>query len=338
MTAHQKYYRYAEPILSGMVDNLSKRSLDTNPRFLVSELYFVRKHLRAHSDLKDGYVKLVQDGKFEVVNGAYAMHDTGTSYFDDILTIYTYGRKFSIEQLNFVPRQGWLVDSFGISTSTLRLLSEMGYEVVTANRIPVYAMRELINHNSLQFMWNIPSRPELKIMVHIITRSYVPPGPLDLDGCDGFNINGAPRYNILDESFNLDSKMEELITVLRRMCRGYPTSQNLFSYGADYSFTNFGLSYSMIDTIVIFSKCNGLTGRYQDKVEFRVGDLDDYFNAVKIKIALDTRKEKLAQTMEYLRNQLSLKISSKMLRIISTSRQWLNNSLDHLDLSITIWQ
>jgi hypothetical protein len=60
-----------------------------------------------------------------------------------------------------------------------------------------------------------------------------------------------------------------------------PPDQSLFSYGADYSFTNFGLSYSMIDTIVIFSKCNGLTGRYQDKVEFRVANLNEYFDAVK---------------------------------------------------------
>jgi hypothetical protein len=47
----------------------------------------------------------------------------------------------------------------------------------------------------------------------------------------------------------------------------------------------------MIDTIVIFSKCNGLTGRYQDKVEFRVANLNEYFDAVKFD--LERKQEQL---------------------------------------------
>jgi len=89
----------------------------------------------------------------------------------------------------------------------------------------------------------------------------------------------------------LDAKIEELVYNLKRISRGYPTNQNLFSYGADYSFTDFALSYSLIDSIVIYTKCNGLTGRFYDKVEFRVSTLSEYYDAVQKTLSENVIKE-----------------------------------------------
>jgi hypothetical protein len=100
------YQRYAQPIYFGMEEFMLRDARAKDKRFLLAEMYFVREHFSQFEGAKGGVREAVASGRVEVVNGAYAMHDTGTSYFDDILTIYTYGRKFSIEQLGVHPSPG----------------------------------------------------------------------------------------------------------------------------------------------------------------------------------------------------------------------------------------
>mmetsp|Transcript_30443 Transcript_30443/g.29838 ORF Transcript_30443/g.29838 Transcript_30443/m.29838 type:complete len:94 (+) Transcript_30443:258-539(+) len=79
-------------------------------------------------EMKDQVRMLVEEGRLEIINGGWSMHDEACPHYQDFLHNMQLGHKFITEELGVAPRVGWQIDPFGHSNTNARLFAEMGFD------------------------------------------------------------------------------------------------------------------------------------------------------------------------------------------------------------------
>ena len=281
-TEKEIYDKYVKKILLTSMSYLSKTQKPA-AHFTYCEVGLIMHYLKVNPSHASFMRKLIADGQLEIVNGGIAMHDSATAYYDDILTNFEEGKTYAKEVLNTSPRVGWMIDPFGIGLSTLRIYSKLGYEEIVFTRASDDDKREWEADNSLQFLWKMQeSSPNTRpVFTHLFKQRYGTPDPFFIEFPWAFSRKKIPNTTILSHLFNLDEKIEEFFGNLISLSRGYPTNQILIPMGSDFTYTNFAFSYSLIDMIMIFWKCNNLTGRYKSDINLEVTSVKNYFEKVR---------------------------------------------------------
>ncbi len=65
---------------------------------------------------------MVQEGRFEFVNGGWVASDEACPVYEDLVENMALGHQWLNEIFNVVPRIAWLCDSFGHSSAMNQLL------------------------------------------------------------------------------------------------------------------------------------------------------------------------------------------------------------------------
>ena len=120
--------------------------------FIWAEISYFKKWYDAKSASDRAAVKaLVQQGRFEFVNGGWVMHDEAvSSYRDDILQLVV-GRAWLLRELGVTPQTAWLIDPFGHSPTTPVLYS--GVKGAVINRIYYREKDARRERQDLEFYW-----------------------------------------------------------------------------------------------------------------------------------------------------------------------------------------
>ena len=79
-------------------------------------------------EMKEQVRELVKEGRLEIANGGWSMHDEACTHYDDMINNMKLGHDFILREIGVTPRVGWHVDPFGHSTTNARLFSEMGFD------------------------------------------------------------------------------------------------------------------------------------------------------------------------------------------------------------------
>jgi alpha-mannosidase len=133
-TVDQYYAGLNSSIQRASVQNILDtvlRSLmeDERRTFMYVETAFLARWWREQSDTTKAQLRsLVDQGRLEIVNGGYCMHDEAATYYTDMIDQTTLGHRFLEKELGVVPRIGWQIDPFGhssvhVSLSALEWLS-----------------------------------------------------------------------------------------------------------------------------------------------------------------------------------------------------------------------
>ena len=78
--------------------------------------------------MKDQVRTLVSEGRLELLNAGWSMHDEACPHFEDMINNMMIGHEFVKNEFNTVPRVGWQIDPFGHSSANARLFAEMGFD------------------------------------------------------------------------------------------------------------------------------------------------------------------------------------------------------------------
>ena len=59
----------------------------------------------------------IKKGMIQMLNDGIVMPDQASTYFDDLINVYEYGREFSLEGVWQDEQIGWAIDTFGASAT-----------------------------------------------------------------------------------------------------------------------------------------------------------------------------------------------------------------------------
>ena len=115
-----------ELILDSTMEELIK---DTNKRFSYVEMKFFSMWWKDQTDtMKDQVRQLVAEGRLELLNAGWSMHDEACPYYEDMINNMMAGHEFVMKEFGVKPRVGWQIDPFGHSNANARLFAEMGFD------------------------------------------------------------------------------------------------------------------------------------------------------------------------------------------------------------------
>ena len=115
-----------ELILDSTIEELIK---DKKKRFSYVEMKFFSMWWKDQTDImKEQVRELVTDGRLELLNAGWSMHDEACPYYEDMINNMMAGHDFVYKEFGVRPRVGWQIDPFGHSNANARLFAEMGFD------------------------------------------------------------------------------------------------------------------------------------------------------------------------------------------------------------------
>ncbi|KAJ8939541.1 hypothetical protein NQ314_011108 [Rhamnusium bicolor] len=98
---------------------------------------------------------LINEGRLEIVNGAWAMNDEAAVHYQSTIDQYTLGLRFIEDTLGKCarPRIGWQIDPFGHSREQASLLSQFGMDGVFFARVDYRDKQKRLNEQTMDMLW-----------------------------------------------------------------------------------------------------------------------------------------------------------------------------------------
>ena len=85
--------------------------------------------------MKDQVRVLVKEGRLEMLNAGWSMHDEACPHYEDMMNNMMVGHDFVMKEFGVRPRVGWQIDPFGHSNANARLFAELGFDAYILGRI-----------------------------------------------------------------------------------------------------------------------------------------------------------------------------------------------------------
>lgn len=81
------------------------------------------------------------------------MNDEANSHWLSIIQQLTTGHQWLIDNLGYIPKNGWSIDPFGYSSTQPYLLKLSGFENSVIQRVHYRVKKELALNRQLEFKW-----------------------------------------------------------------------------------------------------------------------------------------------------------------------------------------
>jgi len=231
-------------ILDNMVVSLSNKS---DRKFSYVEMsFFTRWYYKQTEEIKQKVKNFIKEGRLEIINGGWVMHDEAGSYYKHSIDNMRIGLKFLKEEFNITPRIGWFIDPFGHSSATSHILKQMNFDKIVLTRIDYLERKDRINNHNLEFIYD-PFGLGQEIFTHISYHHYNPRKILR-------NYPGDKKINLTEEE--LKDVCEKFYEEMKEERVGYRTNNLLLYYGEDFAFNEADINYENIEMIMDYVNKN----------------------------------------------------------------------------------
>ncbi|KAH9502481.1 Lysosomal alpha-mannosidase, partial [Bulinus truncatus] len=137
---------------------LTIRELAKNPdrRYIFIEMKYFSRYWNEINETERNFIRqLIRERRLELVGGGWVMSDAGVTMYNDIIDQHTLGFDFITDTFGpcAQPRAAWHVDLFGYSREHASILSQMGYDSLTLNRIDFQDLEERKKTKNMDFIW-----------------------------------------------------------------------------------------------------------------------------------------------------------------------------------------
>ena len=249
-------------------------NLNENPerRFAWSEVAFLEYWWnRQNSTTKTIFKKLIANGQLEFVDGGWSQQDMGCTDYDGMLNNMGVGHQFlrdTFSPLNVVPRTGWSLDPFGISSTQAIFYSLMGMDSYVFTRLSKHTVDSMKLNQSLEFNWQASSSlspNQSSIFAHVLESYYC--SPVDFR----FNMG-----NLQPNDSEVVKLAKELTEISLTRAPWFATNNVLIPWGCDYMYQEASQVYRPSEKIMkLVNQNTSISG-----VSIRYGTPSEYFKAV----------------------------------------------------------
>ncbi len=217
------------------LDNMVLSLFDKTDRtFIYVEMSFFTKWYKDQSnETKQKVKQLLQEERFEFINGGYVMHDEATTYYQHVIDQMRLGLLFLKSEFDFVPKVAWFIDPFGHSAANAYIISQMGFSQIVFVRID-YKDKEIRRAQSKLEFYYYPftnsndnhSNKSPRIFTHVTYNHYCNP-----EGFDDFNSDRELHFTESD----LNNRAELARDDLMKIASGYRGGNVMMMFGCDFS-------------------------------------------------------------------------------------------------------
>uniref|UniRef100_A0A1A9WU12 Alpha-mannosidase n=1 Tax=Glossina brevipalpis TaxID=37001 RepID=A0A1A9WU12_9MUSC len=236
-------------ILDNVIVELFK---DPNRRFVYAELvYFHKWFQRQTTEMQEGVVKLINEGRLEFVGGTWSSTNEATVHYQSIIDHFSLGLEFLSRFFGNCsrPRIAWQIDSFGHSREIASILAQMGYDGTFLSHIDYQNKEFRMKTYSSEMVWKTSANPEegSDIFASVLYQSHL--------ASDGFcfDVMCDKRDNIIDDESdlnNIEEKVYQFIQIINNMKKYYGARDLLLPIGGDFSYKDARNNFNMMDKLI----------------------------------------------------------------------------------------
>ncbi|CDW74355.1 glycosyl hydrolases family 38 protein [Stylonychia lemnae] len=242
-------YADVEMILDTVVFELLQ---DPTKKFTYVEMKFFSMWWKNQTDdIKNKVRMLVQQGRLEIVNAGWSMHDEACINYEDMMNNMMKGHEFLLNEIGVKPRIGWHVDPFGHSNANPRLFAEMGFDAWFFGRLDYQDQEVRMKEKSMEFIWR-PMFDHLGLSTQIFTHAmqdmYCAPDFLEID-----ERSHAGEAIVIDpslETFNADQIVQDMVNYVNDAIQHYQGNHIMLPLGCDFAYSNAKLYFRNTDRLI----------------------------------------------------------------------------------------
>uniref|UniRef100_A0AC35UIG0 Alpha-mannosidase n=1 Tax=Rhabditophanes sp. KR3021 TaxID=114890 RepID=A0AC35UIG0_9BILA len=284
-TYEQYYDDQVDHILYEMKDYLSSNKEMKFVQVEISffEMFFRKLDAQNREDIK----LLIKNKQLEIVSGGWVMADEACAhYFAQIVEMFE-GHEFTKNHLEFVPKNHWSIDPFGLSPTMAYLMKQAGFQNMAIQRVH-YKVKQYFAQNKLfEFKWKQLFEGDsnrTSILTHMFPYgSYTTSetcGPAQ-DVCEEFDFRfKSPFYDEKYQRRNrfsptINEAAKRIADQFRKKATLMRTNNIFVPLGGDFSFEKKSEWISVFENYkVIYDQINSMP---ELNMEVKFGTLDDYF-------------------------------------------------------------
>ena len=187
-------------------------------------------------DLKAQVRQLVTEGRLELLNAGWSMHDEACPHYEDMMNNMMAGHDFVKKEFGVRPRIGWQIDPFGHSNANARLFAEMGFDAFMFARLDYQEKEIRLANQTMEWVWR-PMWDTLgdstQILAHALYHHYSAPSGFDYDTLS----NDEPFID--DEeltTYNAWDRTNDLYDWIEHQATHYRANDILITMGDDFHF------------------------------------------------------------------------------------------------------
>ncbi|CEF61124.1 Alpha-mannosidase 2x [Strongyloides ratti] len=283
-TFEEYYNDEVSKILYGMLEYLSENNKMKFVYVEMSffELFYSTLTLKNREKIK----KLLNDEKLEIITGGWVMSDEANSHFFSQITELFEGHEFLRNNLQYIPKNHWSIDPFGLSPTMTYIIKESGFKHMAIQRVHYMVKQYFAEKKLFEFQWRQlwsggykNDSQKTDIFTHIFPYgSYTSSetcGP-DKNICEKFDFS-KPSNNILNNNIILQKNIKMIVDQFRKKSVLFRGPNIFVPLGTDFSYSKKDEWKNVYDNYKIIIDNINNSSEYNMHIQF--GTLNDYFKA-----------------------------------------------------------
>ncbi|EDW77500.1 uncharacterized protein Dwil_GK24524 [Drosophila willistoni] len=254
-TADQYYYGHRQNIQHASVKYIfesvvSELIKDPSRRFIQVETAFFEKWWVDQPETTKQIVrKLVNEGRFEFIGGAWSMNDEGAVNYQSVIDQFTLGLKFLDDNFGACgrPHVGWQIDAFGHSREMASMFAQMGFDGEFFARMDHSDKDVRLGNLGLEMIWDASeSLSNLEFFTGMLYNHYsAPPGFCFDRLCGDDPIIDEESYDN-----NVKSRVDDFLNYVAGVAEHYRSNNILIPMGDDFHYENAQQNYQNMDKLI----------------------------------------------------------------------------------------
>ncbi|XP_025265136.1 lysosomal alpha-mannosidase isoform X1 [Camponotus floridanus] len=239
-----------------ILDSVIKALLaDPNRRFIYVETFYLWKWwLRQNEKVRADVKMLINEGRLEIIGGAWSMNDEACTHYHSLVDQFTWGFRRLNDTFGSCarPHIGWQIDPFGHSREQASLFAQMGFDGMLFGRIDYQDKSKRLNDQSMEFIWK--SSPSLGKRANLFTtamyNTYSPPPGF----CFDVLCADEPMIDDPDSpDYNIEKRVDLFLTYAHTQARAYKTNHIILTMGDDFNYQQADMWFDNLDKLIKYT-------------------------------------------------------------------------------------
>ncbi|XP_011498322.1 PREDICTED: lysosomal alpha-mannosidase [Ceratosolen solmsi marchali] len=245
-------------IIDSVVDALQH---DPTRKFIYVETAYLWKWwVHQSEERKEIMKKLVNEGRLEIIGGAWSMNDEAVTHYHSIIDQFTWGFRRLNDTFGSCarPKIGWQIDPFGHSREQASIFAQLGFDGMFFARLDYQDKSKRLQTKTGEFIWK--GSPSLgnaaNLFTSVLYNFYSAPAGFCFDIlCQ----DTEPIVDDLDSpEYNIASKVDKFLKYAKLQATSYKTNNIILTMGEDFNYLYAGMWYTNMDKLIRYiNEING---------------------------------------------------------------------------------
>ncbi|CAD6203815.1 GSCOCG00009812001-RA-CDS [Cotesia congregata] len=238
-------------IIDSVVEALRR---DPARKFIYVETAFLWKWWQRQDEkIRQEVRQFVNEGRLEIIGGAWSMNDEATTHYQSIIDHSTWGFRRLNDTLGECarPKIGWQIDPFGHSREQASLFAQFGFDGMFIGRLDYQDKYKRLKDKTAEFLWKASSSLGEKANLFSVAlfNNYSPPPGF----CFDVLCSDDP---LIDDPESPDNNIEARINVFYNytldQAKNYRTNNIIITMGGDFTYQQSEMYFMNLDKLIRF--------------------------------------------------------------------------------------